>query len=311
MIKHIYITIVLLLSVLIVASCGENTKITKPITADSINAAFGTDQTFDLITWNIENFPKHNPDTTNLLKVLIPNLQVECIAIQEIADVSALSQLISQVPNWSYIASGSGDGYTRTGIIYNNQTVQVDSVATLFAGESNPFPRAPLLVKMLWHNHEIYVISLHLKASGDNVIDESDSWDEEVRRRTACQDLDQYISTYLADKQVIVSGDWNDQIQEPVSTNVFMSLINKPEEYKFTDMTIAQNFNLQTCSYPGSYSHIDHILITNELFSAFDASGDYVRTIPIENYVSGGLTNYKKYISDHRPVGARFNFIYD
>jgi hypothetical protein len=100
----------------------------------------------------------------------------------------------------------------------------------------------------------------------------------------------------------------NDQIQEPVISNVFMSFLNLPDQYYFTDMPIAQNLTPQNCSYPGYTSHIDHILITNELFEAFDNSNNFVKTIPIENYIVGGWDIYDRYISDHRPVGARFRF---
>jgi len=99
------LAIVLTLSVL---SCGTNSKITNPVTADTIGAAIGTPETFDLVTWNIENFPLHNPETTNLLKTLIPNLKVDCIAVDEIASTSSLASLMSQIPDWSYLIASSG-----------------------------------------------------------------------------------------------------------------------------------------------------------------------------------------------------------
>lgn len=310
--KKIILSLTVLILILVsLASCGENTKITMPVIQDTVGIAMGTPDTFDLVTWNLKSFPIHNPETTSLLKVLIPNLKADCIAIQEMPDHSSsdIQQLVSQMPNWSYILSSSGDGYTRSGILYNNVSVSLDSSATIFSEHamSNPFPRAPIIAKFGWHGQDIYVISVHLKAMGDNVINESNYNDEEVRRRYACQLLDQYIEENLSDKKVIIAGDMNDQIQEPATTNVFMSFINKSAEYLFTDMTIAQNLTTQNCSYP-NLSHLDHIIITNELFNAFTAGNNYVKTIQIENYISGGLSIYKKYISDHRPVGARFYF---
>lgn len=303
---NLIILIIILAFAFSMVSCGENKNITNPISVDTIGVAIGTNETFDVVTWNIESFPKHNPETTNLLKTLLPNLKADCIAIQEISSIGSLGQLVSQIPNWSYLVSGDGDGYTTVGILYNNLTVQVDSFATIMPGMSNPFPRAPLLIKLHWQGQEIILISVHLKALGDNYIDETDNYDEEVRRRYACQLLDQYVADNFSDSKVVILGDMNDQIQEPTSTNVFLSFINKPLEYLFTDMSIAQNYNSQTWSYRSS--HIDHILITNELIDAFNASNRYVKTIQIENYVSGGWNNYDALISDHRPVGARFKF---
>ena len=42
-----------------------------------------------------------------------------------------------------------------------------------------------------------------------------------MRRRLACQKLDNYISISI-DKKVIVLGDMNDQIAEPEDYNVFL-----------------------------------------------------------------------------------------
>lgn len=294
--------------VLTAVSCGTNVNLTNPSINDSLGVTFGTDETLDIITWNIQSFPKHNPETTDLLKTIIPNLKVELIAMQEISSTSSLNQLISQIPNWSSIVSGSGDGYTRVGILYNNLTVQIDSMATIFADMSTPFPRAPLLVKINWQGQEIIVINVHLKAYDDNNIVENDPHDNEYRRKYACQLLDQYIITNFPASKVIILGDMNDQIQDPEDYNVFMSFLNKPEEYYFTDMPIAINSNVQNCSYPKYGSQIDHILITNELYEAYDLSNRYVKAINIENYVAGGLSGYYTYISDHRPVGARFKF---
>lgn len=293
------------ISFLLIA-CGTNTKLTNPIISDSVSMAFGTDETFDIVTWNIENFPKHNPETSNLLKSILPNLKVECIAIQEVKNTYAFHQLINSLEGWSYRISGMGD--TQTAIIYNTASVLIDSSTTIFTNMSNPFPRPPLLVRVNWMGQEIIIISIHLKAYGDNYIDETNPNDEEIRRRYACQLLDEYITNSFPETPVIVLGDMNDQIQEPASTNVFMSFINKSDEYLFTDMTLAQNLVYENCSYPRYASHIDHVLITNELFPAFSASNQYTITINIENYITGGWVNYYKYISDHRPVISRFRF---
>lgn len=289
-------------------SCGTNVNITNPEISDSLLYSFGTDSTFDVITWNIQTYPKHDPETSNLLKVLIPGLKAECIAIQEVGNVSAFHSMMSQIPGWSYVMATFGDGYTRTAIAYKTSSVQVDSSATIFTGMSNPFPRPPLLMKLRWNEQEIILISLHLKAFGDNYINESYYNDEELRRRYACQLIDQYIVDNFSSSKVIVLGDWNDQIQEPESTNVFMSFLDKTQEYQFADMSIALNLNANNFSYPRSSSHIDHILITNEAFDAFQSAGRYVKTIKIEDYIAGGWSNYYNYLSDHRPVAARFSF---
>ena len=34
------------------------------------NLAFGTDETLDIITWNVQNFPKHNSTLNYLLQLI-------------------------------------------------------------------------------------------------------------------------------------------------------------------------------------------------------------------------------------------------
>ena len=58
-------------------------------------------------------------------------------------------------------------------------------------------------------------------------------------------------------------------------------------------------------SYPTYPSHIDHIIISNELFENFN---NEIETIKIDNEFIGGWSEYDSKISDHRPVGIRLNF---
>jgi hypothetical protein len=61
-------------------------------------------------------------------------------------------------------------------------------------------------------------------------------------------------------------------------------------------------------SYPSWPSHLDHILITDELFDEFENEGSLVETIHLEEYFNGGWSDYENYISDHRPVGLSLKF---
>ena len=89
--------------------------------------------------------------------------------------------------------------------------------------------------------------------------------------------------------------------------NVFQNFINDSTNYKFVDMDIAHSSS-SNWSYPSWPSHLDHILITNELFDEFENEGSSVQTIRLEEYFDNGWTEYENYISDHRPVGLRLKF---
>jgi len=300
----ILVCLAMLLGVL---SCGTSKHILNPVISDTAGISFGTDSTFDIATWNIENYPKHDPQTSQLLADLIPKLKLDCIAIEEIMNATAFSSLLAQLPGWNAVMTTSSSSY-RLALLYNTSEVSVDSTATIYTNLSVPFPRPPLVVKVRWRNTPVYVIVNHLKAYGDNVIEMGNNNDEEYRRLLACQYLDQYVQDNLPAQRVIILGDMNDQIQEPAAYNVFTPFLDRPLDYEFTDMTIAEHLTQQNCSYPNSTSHIDHILITNELFDSFTAAGCSVKSLNIENYIGGGFSTYDSMISDHRPVAARFGF---
>jgi hypothetical protein len=84
--------------------------------------------------------------------------------------------------------------------------------------------------------------------------------------------------------------------------------LDDPSNYLFADEAIASGSSTGW-SFPGWPSHLDHILITNELFSEFSNSGSVVQTIKIDDYMSGGLSSYDYYISDHRPVGLKIQVV--
>ncbi len=236
---------------------------------------------------------------------MISALNAEVIAFQEIMDYNAFMDLAAEIPYYSACVYSATDSY-RLAYMYDTRSVTVNNQYTILENDSNPFPRPPYILDITWNNSNYILINNHFKAFGDNYIDENNSWDEEMRRRLACQKLDNYISTTLPDKKVIVLGDLNDQIAEPEDYNVFLSFLNKPEEYYFADMPIALSPTYSTVSYPSSLSHIDHILITNELFSDFENGGSYCRTILAENWMLSWNT-YSSTISDHRPVGIRIS----
>ena len=134
-----------------------------------------------------------------------------------------------------------------------------------------------------------------------------DLGDEETRRYTASNLLKEYIDTKLPNENVIVLGDLNDILTDAVANNVFQMIINDTENYLFADMEIAEGSSADW-SYPWWPQHIDHILITNELFDEFVNGGSAVQTIKIDEYMEGGFDDYYENISDHRPVALKLEF---
>ena len=78
-------------------SCAKNKVLDNSDTSFNI----GADSTLDIITWNIENFPKQDNSTINYLEKLIDSMNVDVIALQEIGSDAYFFDLINKLEGWS------------------------------------------------------------------------------------------------------------------------------------------------------------------------------------------------------------------
>jgi hypothetical protein len=153
-------------------------------------------------------------------------------------------------------------------------------------------------------NKNFFVINNHFKCCGDGYLESDNSDDEEARRYLASNLSKSYIDNYLPDKSVFLLGDLNDRITDPDPNNVFINFLNDSENYLFADTDIATGGSTNW-SYPSWPSHLDHILITNELFDETQNSSYEIKTLKIEQYLPNGWNEYEANVSDHRPVGIK------
>ena len=280
--------------IIFINSCAEN----KNIFTYGNSIQLGTESTLDIITWNIENFPKQNDITIDYLVKLINSMNVDIIALQEIESETDFQFLINSLENYDGIIANSASFNINLALLYSVK-LEVESTYEIFTDDWWSFPRSPLVTHIIWNEQDIYIINNHFKAN------ENDSTEDEARRKSASENLEDYVNEYLYGENVIILGDLNDELND--SMNVFQNFINDSTNYKFVDMDLAYG-SKANWSYPGWPSHLDHILITNELFDEFDNEGSSIQTIRLEEYFDNGWTEYENYISDHRPVGLRLKF---
>jgi len=267
---------------------------------------FGTDSTFEVLTWNIEHFPKNGNTTLNYVSDIIEALDVDLIAIQEVEDISSFNQLVADLNGYEgYLESSYFAGLAY---IYKTGSIVINDIYEIYTTSQywSPFPRSPMVMELSFNNENFIVINNHFKCCGDGELDHGDSNDEEKRRYIASNLLKDYIDTNFPNKRVIVLGDLNDILTDSESNNVFQSIIDDNTNYKFADMDIGLG-NSSNWSYPSWPSHLDHILITNELFVELEKDESEIQTIKIDDYISGGWSTYDSNISDHRPVGLKIS----
>ena len=284
-----YRKIIILCLLIIIFSCAKN----KIIDSSGPSFNIGTDSNLDIITWNIESFPKQGEITVEHLLEIIDSMDVDIIAMQEIWGSGAsnsFDNLKNNLDGWSGSRKPSGLAYLYKIELVINDIYEINDL--------NEIIRTPYLLSINWNGQDIYIINNHFKAFGGS--------DNEQQRKTASEKIENYVNENWGDENIIILGDLNDDLNDD-GVNVFQGFINDSTNYKFVDMDIA-NGSSGNWSYPGWPSHLDHILITNELFDEFEHPESKVQTIHIEDYFEGGWSEYDNFISDHRPIGLKLNF---
>ena len=264
----------------------------------------GNVESLDVITWNIENFPKSN-QTINYLTNIINDINVDIIALQEIEDQASFEQLENNLlGSWvGYRAENSNWG--ELSYLINRDNIEITHYPYTILNEYEYYfaYRPPYVVEVNFNEEIFIIINVHYKCCGDGDL-EQDYWDEEYRRQQASYYLKNYIDTYFNDQKVIVLGDFNDDISE-ATNNVFSVFLNDVENYYFADTHIAEGPS-SNWSFPNWPSHLDHILITNEIFG-FEPESITTTTLRFDDNILGGWAKYDDYISDHRPVGIKLS----
>ncbi|MEN8154907.1 MAG: hypothetical protein ABFR75_12885, partial [Acidobacteriota bacterium] len=155
----------------------------------------GQDKTFELVTWNMHNYPDNGDKSKESYKIIIENLDIDLYAVQEIASTSSFDALMDLLPGYSGIYSDDtyGNGYQKTGIIYKNDMIEILSKEQIYEDKQYEFPRPPLVLKLNvtknGFSFDFYLIVIHLKAyEGEEELD---------RRRGAVRLLKEYMDVKI------------------------------------------------------------------------------------------------------------------
>ena len=331
--------IILIISLQFFFSCSKdiissNIEIEEGIFIPSLNVS-GSLEELNIVTWNIEDFPKNNL-TEEYVKNAIEALNVDIIALQEIRLLTNLNNIANALGNhWSAYRAPGSSNYGNLAYLINTNEVDVlntpytmpdgyiecpsyaydllnheceDAAANSNYSISYDFAwRMPYILNFKYNDEVFSLINIHLKCCGGT------GGSEEARRYAAAQNLSSYINNNLSSNNIIIVGDFNDDINDLVNfeteTNIFHPFHNEySNNYIFTDMNIA-NGSVNFWSYPNYPSHIDHIVINDNIFNNPNISHS-TNTILIENLFEGGWGEYNNYISDHKPILINLNVAY-
>ncbi len=238
----------------------------------------------EVATWNIRQFPQAGNTIASIVD-LIPNMDIDIIAVQEISNTSQFLSMANQIAGWD-AAVANVNGGIELGFLYKTSSISsFGTMKKLFPGDNFGYPREAVEVDITHVNGlSVKLINVHLKCCGGS----------ENRRADASKTMKSYLDDNHSDKKVIVIGDFNDDI---LNGSPFTNFINDSNDYFFADKSIADGAT-SGWSFPNFPSHIDHILCTNDLID------NYVDVHTLQ--LTGCFSNYNGVVSDHLPVVAVF-----
>jgi endonuclease/exonuclease/phosphatase family metal-dependent hydrolase len=246
------------------------------------------------MTWNIENFPKSDRTAGRVAEILAAH-PADVVAVQEIGDLHAFQAMDASLLDHQTVAGEARGNDTRVGLIYRTSTVEITDVETIFLADSYAFPRPPLKVRATVGGVDLVVVVVHLKAQLNE--------ESVMRRKDAVIKLDTWIQNARAtgpDADIVVLGDWNDELTDTGDENVYGPMLDFPDRYQFLTMPLAEREAQDGGSYITYESFIDHILITT------DATPEYGEGETVMLKLDTADPTYVDEVSDHRPVLARF-----
>lgn len=288
-------TIILLIVLLFAEGCRKVQDPPAPDAAIKFDAcvAGATPLTFDIVTLNIQTFPKAGYKSISAVADLIKAMDADIIALQEVASLSDFEELDKLLKGYNGIFYPFDNADWNLAWLYKSAEISVDNSQTkiLFRDDSYSFPRPPFEIHITHSPTGISAILInnHLKCCGGD--------ENRQRRRSASEKLYSYTMDHYPDRAVIILGDLNDDITGTnEEDNVFWVFTDNPSNFVFADISIAMGSPLWW-SYPSWPSHLDHIIISDELFGRLDSTAVFK--------ADACYSLYPDVISDHRPVFTR------
>jgi hypothetical protein len=285
--------------------------------------------TLEVVNWNIEWFgstgygPTNEAQQEQNVRTILQNIGADIFGLIEIVDETKLAAVVSQMPGYSYVIGNfgshvnppdpSGDPVSQAqkmAFVYktsqfsnvtsrpliNNQNISSTSYYNWSSG------RYPFLmnadVTLNGQTRNINFILVHAKA---NTSPTNTSY---ARREAAATELHDTLMTYFPTANVIVLGDFNDDLDQSITagftTTSWHSFTNDGANFYSPTLPLSLAGKKSTVSYNDI---IDHVIISNDMQQYYMGS-----TASILTDVSSLVSNYGSTTSDHYPVFTRFAF---
>lgn len=302
--KLIYL---LTVSLVFLYSCGSPSK-PEEEQAEQIpdSDEVPADATLEAVTWNLEwygddsNGPAdEQQQTKNIIKVT-DSLKADLYAFQEVYDQQALNEIIGNMKGYRGFVADHIEWIQKTAFVYNTNTIDSLAAGAITQGQNEDAwaGRLPLYFRFTYsfegNSLDFYAIVIHAKAFSDK-----ESYE---RRKAAAQNLYDYLMADKPDANIILLGDYNDDVDESTYNSEetpYRPFVTNSSNFQVVTKTLSESGESSTVHYSNM---IDHITMSNELYPIFvDESAS------VFQFGSSFISNYDETTTDHYPVWAKFD----
>lgn len=269
-----------------------------PVPADGI---------LETVTWNLEWYgvsdegPKNEDLQTQNFLTVLDQLHADLYAFEEIGNERALNRLVKNMSGYKGVIAKNMVRDQKTAFVYNAKVIDPISHGLIESGQDYhnwASGRFPFYFEFNYHTEQktytFFAVVIHAKCCPDK-----ESYD---RRKGAAKDLYDFLSLQKPNANLIVLGDFNDDMDTSIyqsSESPYIPFLNDVQNYKVVSKIISDKHQGTTVKYEDA---VDHIIISNELFEEYVPNSAKVMTEAAKL-----IKNYGETTSDHYPVGAKFD----
>lgn len=304
------------------------------ITVRVAGNTYNTDNTLEVVNWNIEWFGStaNGPSNKDLqqanIQTILNSIKADVYAFTEVVDIARLNAVASQLPDGPYSVKVSEFGSyadnpadpdypsaQKLAFVYKTNLLSNVVVSDLFRctqAENCPgftpwsSGRFPYVldadVTLNGVTKHVKFILIHGKA---NTAPTLTSYN---RRKAASDQLKAELDANEPNSNFILLGDFNDDLNKTITADAGTTLTSYSAFTAYADSVNYPALTLPLSragfrSTVGYSSVIDNVIVSNEMFP-YNIAG----TTAILSSVAGLVTNFGSTTTDHYPVLTRYSF---
>jgi len=306
----------LLVGLLLTQACssGGSTGPDEPNKPDPVqlpdNPAVAADGVMETATWNLEwygdgvagNGPSDEALQTRNILITLDSLRADLYAFEEVYSTDSLQNIVSHMSGYRGFAADDYMQYNqRTAFVYNTAVIDSMEVGAITEMQDSYdwAGRYPFYFKFDYkvngQSMPFVAVVIHAKAFDDRSAYE--------RRKAAADSLHKYLARAYPDANLLLMGDFNDDMDESIYTQApdspYQVFVADSTDYDILTLPLSEQGMNSTVNYSDM---IDHIIISDELKPYYKPG-----SIEVFKNVENFITDYGTTTSDHYPVWAKFN----